>query len=187
MTDYVATSSLGLRLHYLRLAIASSATLQSLAGVSTVADALPYVTYEDPFEFREDNFFTLPTAHILRGNLNKTLISGGQQPHLFPDDSEVDIYIKFAPDAAYHDAQDGQNEWHKAQDTAGKIYDEITGSDINGADISYGGATIPLPSITGSMMECRDSRSEYNIQDIQTANRGYRYFYFALMRLEVKP
>lgn len=173
----------------LRLAVASCTNFQTLCGVATTALARPFVDYEDPFQAIEDNGgFTLPHAYILWAEQKKAYISGGANPNLFPQASEYAVLIKFWPDATYHDAGDSSNDFLKANDIAGEIYDELCGDGINGKDIEYDGETVPLPSFTASSHKVFDS-NRLGIQDVydKVGERFYRYYWEAVIELEVRP
>lgn len=148
--------------------------------------ALPYVTYEDPYETAEDAF-DLPHVYIMRVDQVKDYLSGGLQPRLFPGNSNFALLLKFWPDATYHDAGDESNEWIKAQDIAGLIVDELTGS-LNGADITVDATAVALPSVMASTCLTYDSRED-GIQRVTDAinEREYRYYYQTFIGLEVRP
>lgn len=195
MPDYTPTSTLGLTLDRMRWMIAASSEFQMLCGVNNTLQALDRVVFEDPFEFSEGPVFDLPKAYILRADLQKQHISGGNQPQLFPSASSITVLLKFWPDAVLHDEKDSHNEWLKAQDVGGKIYDQLTGS-LNGTDISVSVPVeneeesevigVALPSIIGSSCMVYDSRAD-GIEDVSSSFRNYRYYYQSYMSFEVLP
>lgn len=183
MADYVPSSTLGNALYRTRIAVAASPTFQAMRGVATVEDAFDYVTFEDPRNVDPTNF---PHAMILFAEMDQQMIAGGAGPVLFPSGMELTLIVKFYPDETYYDAGDSTNEMQKAQDLGGKIYDEIGGSSINGADITFNGSPIALPSFIGSRCEVYDSE-KIGQNDINDGSKTWDYYYLARMDFTVMP
>lgn len=177
----------------LRYLFASSASFRTRCGVSTVADALPFVLLEDPFQGDQpqptasESGLTLPQIKILSPSQTVNEFAGGIQPVLWPDADHF-AAMWFWPSLTYHtgESESIQDEVLEAEDFCGKVDQEIRA--VQGLDITVGGSTYALPSLaTGSRVDLYNSMTEDIARDIEAGEQAYDYFYFAFWQLKVQP